>query len=62
MQSGLNYKRMVVQQFIKDRIGKSVLIVFNKPNEMQLHLFMLDHAYQIAKEHYDKIKFTKNNK
>ena len=62
MQSGLNYKRMVVQQYIKDRTGKSVLIVFNKPTEMQRHLFLLDHAYQIAKQYYDKIKSTNNNK
>lgn len=62
MQSGLNYKRMVVQQFIKDKTGRNVLIVFNKPNDMQRHVFMLEHAYNIAKEHYDKIKFTKNNK
>jgi hypothetical protein len=53
---------MVVQQFIKDRTGKSVLIVFNKPAEMQRHLFLLDHAYQIAKQYYDKIKSTNNNK
>ena len=62
MSSEHNYKRMVVQQFIKDRTGKSVLIVFNKPAEMQRHLFLLDHAYQIAKQYYDKIKFTNNNK
>jgi hypothetical protein len=53
---------MVVQQFIKDKTGRNVLIVFNKPAEMERHLFLLDYAYRIAKEHYDKIKFTKNNK
>jgi hypothetical protein len=62
MSSEHNYKRMVVQQFIKDKTGRNVLIVFNKPNEMERHLFLLDYAYRIAKEHYDKIKFTKNNK
>ena len=61
MQSGLNYKRMVVQQYIKDRTGKSVLIVFNKPHEMERHLFLLDYAYRIAKEYYDKIKTTNTN-
>ena len=61
MQSGLNYKRMIVQQFIKDKTGRNVLIVFNKPNEMQRHIFMLEHAFNIAKEYYDKIKSTKNN-
>jgi hypothetical protein len=58
MQSGLNYKRMVVQQFIKDKTGRNVLIVFNKPNEMERHVFMLEHAYQIAKQYYDKNKTT----
>lgn len=62
MSSEHNYKRMVVQQFIKDKTGRNVLIVFNKPAEMQRHLFLLDYAYQIAKEYYDKIKLTKNNK
>lgn len=58
MQSGLNYKRMVVQQFIKDKTGRNVLIVFNKTNEMERHVFMLEHAYQIAKQYYDKNKTT----
>jgi hypothetical protein len=58
MQSGLNYKRMLVQQYIKDMTGKNVLIVFNKPNEMERHVFMLEHAYQIAKQYYDKNKTT----
>ena len=62
MSSGLNYKRMIVQQFIKDKTGKNVLIIFNKPNEMHRHMAMLDYAYQIAKEHNDKIKLTKDNK
>ena len=62
MSSEHNYKRMVLQQFIKDKTGRNVLIVFNKPAEMERHLFLLDYAYQIAKQYYDKIKFTKNNK
>jgi len=61
MSSEHNYKRMVVQQYIKDKTGRNVLIVFNKPNEMERHLLLLDYAYQIAKEHYDKIKTTNKN-
>lgn len=61
MSSEHNYKRMVVQQYIKDKTGKNVLIIFNKPAEMQRHIFLLDYAYQIAKEHYDKIKATNKN-
>ena len=52
---------MVVQQYIKDKTGRNVLIVFNKPNEMERHLFLLDYAYKIAKEYYDKIKTTNKN-
>jgi len=61
MSSEHNYKRMVVQQYIKDKTGRNVLIIFNKPAEMQRHLFLLDYAYQIAKEYYDKIKATNKN-
>ena len=61
MSSEHNYKRMVVQQFIKDKTGRNVLIVFNKPHEMERHLFLLDYAYRIAKEYYDKIKTTNKN-
>lgn len=58
MQSAHNYKRMVVQQYIKDMTGKDVLIIFNQPDQIQRHLFMLEHCYSIAKKYYDKNKTT----
>lgn len=49
---------MVVQQYIKDMTGKDVLIIFNQPDQIQRHIFMLEHCYSIAKQYYDKNKTT----
>ena len=51
----VNLMRMVVQQYIYDRKGVKVLIIINSPRE----LFMLEHAYLIAKKYNDELNATK---
>lgn len=48
MHSETIHKIQVVQAFIYHKTGKEVRIVFNNPMRMQLHLQMLEHAYQVA--------------
>jgi hypothetical protein len=38
----------VVQAYIHHKTGKHVRIVFNRPDRVQQHMAMLDHAYLIA--------------
>jgi len=48
MHSDTLHKIQVVQAYIHHKTGKQVRIVFNRPDRMQQHLMMLDHAYLIA--------------
>jgi len=48
MHSDTLHKIQVVQAYIHHKTGKHVRIVFNRPDRMQQHLAMLDHAYLIA--------------
>jgi len=48
MHSDTLHKIQVVQAYIHHKTGKSVRIVFNRPDRMQQHMMMLDHAYLIA--------------
>ena len=51
----VNLMRMVVQQYIYDRKGVKVLIIINSVRE----LYMLEHAYLIAKKYNDELNTTK---
>ena len=48
MHSETLHKIQVVQAYIAHKTGKQVRIVFSRPDRMQQHLAMLDHAYQVA--------------
>lgn len=48
MHSDVLHKIQVVQAFIHHKTGKQVRIVFNRPDRVQQHLAMLDHAYMVA--------------
>ena len=48
MHSDTLHKIQVVQAYIHHKTGKQVRIVFNRPDRMQQHMMMLDHAYLIA--------------
>ena len=42
------HKIQVVQAYIHHKTGKNVMIVFDRPDRVQQHLAMLDHAYLTA--------------
>ena len=48
MHSDTLHKIQVVQAYIAYKKGKQVRIVFNRPDRVQQHLAMLDHAYLVA--------------
>ena len=48
MHSDTLHKIQVVQAYIHHKTGKQVRIVFNRPDRVQQHLAMLDHAYMVA--------------
>ena len=48
MHSDTLHKIQVVQAYIAHKTGKQVRIVFNRPDRVQQHLAMLDHAYLTA--------------
>ena len=48
MHSDTLHKIQVVQAYIHHKTGKMVRIVFDRPDRMQQHLMMLDHAYMVA--------------
>ena len=43
-----------VEQYIQDRTGKRVKIVFNDPMKIRIHTVMLTQAYDIALAYYNK--------
>ena len=45
-----------VEQYIQDKTGKKVKIIFNDPMNMRKHIIMLNEAYNIALAYYDKLK------
>jgi hypothetical protein len=45
-----------VEQFIQDKTGKKVKIIFNDPMNMRKHIIMLNEAYNIALAYYDNLK------
>lgn len=45
-----------VEQFIQDKTGKKVKIIFNDPMNMRKHIIMLNEAYNVALAYYDNLK------
>jgi hypothetical protein len=43
-----------VEQFIQDKTGKRVKIIFNDPMNMRKHVVMLNEAYSISLTYYNK--------
>lgn len=48
MHSDTLHKIQVVQAYIHHKTGKVVRIVFDRPDKVQQHLALLDHAYMVA--------------
>lgn len=46
----------VVQQYIKERKGRSVKIVLNNPMSIRKHMVMLNEAYNIAMANNENTK------
>jgi len=45
-----------VEQFIQDKTGRKVKIIFNDPMNMRKHIIMLNEAYNVALAYYDNLK------
>jgi hypothetical protein len=45
-----------VEQFIQDKTGKRVKIIFDDPMNMRKHVVMLNEAYSICLTYYNKQK------
>ena len=45
-----------VEQYIQDKTGKKVKIIFNDPMNMRRHIIMLNECYNIALAYYDNLK------
>ena len=43
-----------VEQYIQDKTGKRVKIIFNDPMNMRKHVVMLNEAYSICLTYYNK--------
>lgn len=42
-----------VEQFIQDKTGKRIKIVFNDPMKIRMHTKMLTHAFDVAVTYYN---------
>jgi hypothetical protein len=45
-----------VEQFIQDKTGKRIKIIFDDPMNMRKHVVMLNEAYSISLTYYNKQK------
>ena len=45
-----------VEQFIEDKTGKRIKIIFDDPMNMRKHVVMLNEAYSISLTYYNKQK------
>lgn len=43
-----------VEQYIQDRTGKRIKIVFNDPMKIRMHTKMVTQAYDVALAYYNK--------
>ena len=46
----------LVQRYIFEQKGVNVNIIFNNPFAIDQHMYMLDVAYLIAREHYELVQ------
>ena len=54
MTDDLPEMKRTVEQFIQDKTGKRIRIIFDDPMRIHLHLQMLAEAYSIALAYYNK--------
>jgi hypothetical protein len=45
-----------VEQYIQDKTGKRIKIIFNDPMNMRKHVIMLNEAYSISLTYYNNLK------
>jgi hypothetical protein len=45
-----------VEQYIEDKTGKKVKIIFDDPMRIRMHITMLNEAYNIALTYYNNLK------
>ena len=45
-----------VEQYIQDKTGKRVKIIFDDPMNMRKHVIMLNEAYSISLTYYNNLK------
>ena len=56
MTDELSAMMRTVEQFIQDKTGRKVKIIFNDPMNMRKHIIMLNEAYNVALAYYDNLK------
>jgi len=49
-------KIALVQRYIFEQRGINVNVIFNNPFVIDQHMYMLDVAYLIAREHYELVQ------
>jgi hypothetical protein len=49
-------KVALVQRYIFEQKGVNVNVIFNNPFAIDQHMYMLDVAYLIAREHYELVQ------
>ena len=49
----------LVQRYIFEQRGINVNVIFNNPFVIEQHMYMLDVAYLIAREHYELVQEEK---
>jgi hypothetical protein len=45
-----------VEQYIQDKTGKRIKIIFNDPMNIRKHVVMLNEAYSISLTYYNNLK------
>jgi hypothetical protein len=45
-----------VEQYIQDKTGKRIKIIFDDPMNMRKHVIMLNEAYSISLTYYNNLK------
>ena len=54
MTDDLPEMKRTVEQYIQDKTGKRIQIIFDNPMRMHIHFQMLAEAYNIAYAYYNK--------
>jgi hypothetical protein len=55
-------KIALVQRYIFEQRGVNVNVIFNNPFVIDQHMYMLDVAYLIAREHYELVQKEKGGR